>query len=58
MMRLYYGTTTIENFYEYKIYDLATIIGTVGGTMSLFLGFSFFQCITLFLRKLLKASTT
>ena len=53
MMRLFYGTTTVEHFYEYKIYDLGTIVGTVGGTMGLFLGFSFFQCSTIFLGRLL-----
>ena len=30
---------------EYRIYDLSGIIGTVGGSLGLFIGFSFLQCM-------------
>ena len=38
---------------EYTLYDFGTIVGTVGGTMSLFLGFSCFQCLNFVIDKLL-----
>ncbi len=44
-MRVFYGSNTVELINEYKVYDLGTIVGTVGGTMGLFLGFSCFHCL-------------
>ena len=41
---------TVEE--EYKIYDLSGIIGTVGGSLGLFIGFSFLDCTIWFLSHL------
>jgi hypothetical protein len=30
---------------EYEVYDLGAIIGSVGGSLGLFVGFSFLQCL-------------
>ncbi len=30
---------------EYEVYDLSGIVGSVGGSLGLFVGFSFFDCI-------------
>jgi hypothetical protein len=43
-LRLLYGTTTVSNQYEYQLYDLGTTQAAVGGSMGIFLEFSFFHC--------------
>ncbi len=44
-MKIFYGSMTVLEYNEYVLYDLGTIVGTVGGTMGLFLGFSCFHCL-------------
>ena len=41
----YFDTIKVEQRYEYEFYDLNTIIGIIGGSMGLFLGFSFYQFV-------------
>ncbi len=35
----------VEVMKEYEVYDLSGIIGSVGGSLGLFIGFSFLQCL-------------
>ena len=37
---------------EYLIYDTITMIGSVGGTLGLFIGFSIFTCISSIIEKM------
>ena len=41
---MFYPSTTVLNFNDYRLYDFGTIVAAVGGSMGLFLGFSCFQC--------------
>lgn len=41
---LHYKSNYISVMEEYRIFDLASIIAAIGGSLGLFLGFSFFQC--------------
>ena len=43
-LRVFYGSGTILQYEEVKIYDFSTILAAVGGSLGLFLGFSCFQC--------------
>ena len=36
----------IEVFEEYLIYEITSVIGSIGGTLGLFIGFSFFDMST------------
>ena len=42
IIRMYYHTTTVEHHNDYPLVDLATLVGSVGGSLGLFLGFSCF----------------
>ncbi len=53
VMHVFFGSNTVQFVNEYKLYDLGTIVGTVGGTMGLFLGFSCFHCLREILVKVL-----
>jgi hypothetical protein len=49
---MYYQTDDIDLYEEYLIYDFPGIVSSVGGSLGLFLGFSFFQCGGYFMTKL------
>ena len=36
----------VEVFEEYQIYEITSVIGSIGGTLGLFVGFSFFDIST------------
>ncbi len=38
-------------FTEYEVYDLSGIVGSVGGSLGLFVGFSFFDCLMVAARR-------
>ena len=40
---------------EYKVYDFNGILGTVGGSLGLFVGFSFLDCMLFTLRNIKKS---
>ena len=40
---------------EYKVYDFNGILGTVGGSLGLFVGFSFLDCMLFTLRNINKS---
>ena len=40
---LYYQSTVVAIHSEHLIYDILTFIGTVGGSLGLFIGFSFYD---------------
>ena len=40
---------------EYKVYDFNGIIGTVGGSLGLFVGFSFLDCMLFTMRNIRKS---
>jgi hypothetical protein len=48
-----YGYDEIQLFEEYLIYDLFGIVSSIGGSLGLFLGFSFFQGGEYFMTKVL-----
>ncbi len=41
---LYYQDNNVEKHEEYLVFDFSSIVTAVGGSLGLFLGFSFFQC--------------
>ena len=41
-----YGTTSRTLVQEYKVYDTEGMIGTLGGSLGLFLGFSFYGVLS------------
>ncbi len=43
-IKVFYRTTAVFHYSEYALYDFGTIVGAVGGSLGLFLGFSCFQC--------------
>ena len=43
-IKVLYASMSVLNYSENVLYDFATIIGAVGGSLGLFLGFSCFQC--------------
>ena len=54
IIRMYYYTTTVEHHYEYPLVDFATLVGSVGGALGLFLGISCFAFGKAFGNALLK----
>jgi hypothetical protein len=46
-----YQSDEIEMYEEYLIYDFPGIVSSLGGSLGLFLGFSFFQCGDYFMTK-------
>ncbi len=44
LLRMFYSTTTVLNFNDYRLVDFGTIVAAVGGSLGLFLGFSCYQC--------------
>ena len=40
---MYYGRTEVKVKKEFLIYDLNTIVATIGGSLGLFLGFSCYE---------------
>ena len=49
MVQMYYQSDHITVLEEYLIFDFTSILVAIGGSLGLFLGFSFFQCGSLFL---------
>ncbi len=41
---IFYGSTAVISYAEVDLYDFGTIVGAVGGSLGLFLGFSCFEC--------------
>ncbi len=48
---LKYMSSKVEVMEEYDVYDLNGIVGSVGGSLGLFLGFSVFDCLSALTRK-------
>ena len=46
IMRMKYSTMNVQVYEEYEVQDIYTFIGTVGGSLGLFLGFSFLTFVT------------
>ena len=44
LVQLYYADNYMTLYEEYLIFDLNSIVGLIGGSLGLFLGFSFLQC--------------
>ena len=40
IIKMFYYTTTVEHHNEYVLVDFATLVGSVGGALGLFLGIS------------------
>ena len=51
VLSLYYKSTTVSGSEDYVLYDFNSIVGIVGGSMGLFLGFSCYQFGTWLIRK-------
>ena len=47
-----FGKKEMDVKQEYLIYDIITMIGSVGGTLGLFIGFSFLTCISSIIKKM------
>ena len=47
-VKIKYGTPYVQNVKDYLSYDMQSLIGEVGGTLGLLLGFSFMSIIDLF----------
>ena len=47
-------STNVQVYQEYLIYDEIGMIGSIGGLLGLFLGFSFLDAITYFIHKIQK----
>ena len=43
---------------EYKVYSFSGIVGTVGGSLGLFVGFSFLDCLLLGVKRLANMSNS
>ena len=41
IMKMKYSTMNIQQYDEYEVQDIYTFIGTVGGSLGLFIGFSY-----------------
>ena len=41
IMKMKYSTMNVEVYEEYEVQDIYTFIGTVGGSLGLFIGFSY-----------------
>jgi hypothetical protein len=54
ILYLYYQTNEVDLHEEYLIFDFSSILTAVGGSLGLFLGFSFFQCGNLIMQNMLK----
>ena len=52
----YYSLSKNETivFEEYLIYDFVSIIGSIGGTLGLFIGFSFSKLVSIMLHQIQK----
>ena len=46
---LYFASTVVDVFEEILIFDEISLIGSLGGSLGLFIGFSFFGYVTTFL---------
>ena len=40
-MKMKYSTMTVQMYKEYEVQDIYSFIGTVGGSLGLFIGFSY-----------------
>ena len=40
-MKMKYSTMNVQIYEEYEVQDIYTFIGTVGGSLGLFIGFSY-----------------
>ena len=49
-----FESTNVQVYQEYLIYDEIGMIGSIGGLLGLFLGFSFFNVISYFIGKIKK----
>ncbi len=49
LIYLYYKSDTVLTLDEYLNFDGNSIVAAIGGSMGLFLGFSFFQCGSMFI---------
>ena len=45
LMRIQFSTTNIQFLEEYQVHDIYNFIGTVGGSLGLFIGFSYTRFI-------------
>ena len=45
-------SSEVTVYEEYKVYDFNGILGTVGGSLGLFVGFSFLDCMLFILRNI------
>ena len=46
---LMFASTVVDKFEEILIFDEISLLGSLGGSLGLFIGFSFFGLITIFL---------
>ena len=53
LISMYYQSNHLRLLEEYLIFDFSSILVAIGGSLGLFLGFSFFQCGTEFCLKLM-----
>ena len=57
LLKIYYfydSPVSVTVFEEYLIYDMASLIGSVGGTLGMCIGFSFTGLISMILNQVLK----
>ena len=54
MVQMYFTSDYVTLHEEYLIFDFSSIVVAVGGSLGLFLGFSFLQCGTFILHSLKK----
>ena len=46
LISMYYQSDHLRLLEEYLVFDFTSILVAIGGSLGLFLGFSFFQCAT------------
>ena len=46
LISMYYQSNHLRLLEEYLVFDFTSILVAIGGSLGLFLGFSFFQCAT------------
>ena len=51
LISMYYQSDHLRLFEEYPVFDFTSILVAIGGSLGLFLGFSFFKCDTGFCSK-------
>ena len=45
VLSMRYGNTDVYTMDEYLLFDAIAIVAAVGGTLGLFIGFSFYDCV-------------